>query len=141
MKFTIETKQLKERGYIFQKLFARNYKTYRKAIKEYTIWLWVLEHSIEIKDWHEHTEAVLNFFKNNIEENQRRLEGTTYSKDYMRLRLNRKTGEVIFKDFEMLQFEDTEAYDTKWTDWEDIILGINTFQEVVKEVNILTGQK
>ncbi len=137
MKFTIEITELKKRGYTFQKLYASNYKSYRKKIGDYKIWLWVIERELEIDDWHQHTDNIIKFFKKH---DKKRAILIGMGK-YMQLKVNRKTSEVLLKEPDALEYTNYEAYIKKWEDWTNVVIHIESFREVVKEVNILTGQK
>ncbi len=88
--YTIAEKELKGMGYIFQKLYAADYKTYRLEIEKwsYTIWLFVMGKSIEVNDWYSNTYNVLEFYKANRDDKN------FSDKEYIRIYLNRKTGDV-----------------------------------------------
>lgn len=59
MKFTGKFKDLSRKGFVFQKLYARNFKSYRKRSENYCIWIWVRDREIEVDDWYNCTEGVL----------------------------------------------------------------------------------
>jgi hypothetical protein len=66
MKFTGTFKNLKNHGYTFQKLYAANYKCYRKKINEYDSTLWIFVGnggSIEFEDWYGNTERLIELIK------------------------------------------------------------------------------
>lgn len=135
MKFTVEIKELKERGYTFQKLYASDHKSYRKKIGDYTIWLWVMERELEIDCWYQHTDNIVKFFKKH-DNKKTALSGMD---KYMQLKVNQKTSEVLLKEPDALEY--TDAYVKKWENWKNVVIHIESFREVIKEVNILTGQK
>lgn len=91
LQYTIQEKELKGMGYIFQKLYAADYKTYRLEVEKwsYTIWLWVSGKSIEVNDWYSFTHKVLEFYKANRDSEK------FLNKDYIKIALNRETGDII----------------------------------------------
>ncbi len=129
------TSKLKARGYTFQKLYAADYKTYRKKFnRDMTIWLWVKGSLIEINDWHEHTGAIIDFYKTNC----RNLDG-----EYVIIFVNRKTSEIIIRDKDMAVEAalDYEAYIKRWEDWRSIFISFKQMSEIIKELEFLTSQQ
>ena len=53
-------KDLIPKGWIFQKLYARNYRTYRKEFIGDTLWLWQKDRNLEINDFYSHSAWLLN---------------------------------------------------------------------------------
>lgn len=51
IKYIGDFKDLIPKDWIFQKLYARNYRTYRKEFIEDTIWIWQKQRVIEINDF------------------------------------------------------------------------------------------
>ncbi len=88
LQYTIQEKELKGMGYIFNN---KNYKTYRLEVEQwsYTILLYVMGKMIIVNDWHQHTYNVLEFYKAN-----RDSEKFTDEK-YIRISLNRDTGDIF----------------------------------------------
>jgi hypothetical protein len=94
MKYTIKEREFKGLGYTFQKLYARDYKCYWKSFDGISIWCWVKGKEIQVSDWYEHTEMIINFL--------RETKGKEDS-PYFKFLLNRDTKEVfsfwpMFKD-------------------------------------------
>lgn len=49
-------KDLIPKGFIFQKLYAKNYRTYRKEFKnDNTLWIWQKDRNVEINDFYSHS--------------------------------------------------------------------------------------
>ena len=65
LKFTGEFKSLKKQGYEHLKLFANNYKVYRKKLKKsFDIWVWVAQGGyIEINDLYSNTKNFIEAVK------------------------------------------------------------------------------
>ena len=59
MKFTGKFTDLIPKGFIFQKLYARNFKSYRKQLEDHRIWIWVRGREIEVDDWYNCTGGVI----------------------------------------------------------------------------------
>jgi len=153
LKFTIEVSKLKEMGYTFQKLYAANYKTYRKKIGDHTIWLWEKGRTLEINDWHQHTGNIIEFYKNNLEKHIFDNKDLPKPSPYMKLRVKEDTSEVIFKDMDEYyqslsdftkekdkekQKKLIEDYETKYDDYRNVVLYIPSFQAILDEVKVLT---
>jgi hypothetical protein len=111
MKFTGEFKSLCKKGYTFQKLYANNYKCYhKKHIKEgLHFWIWVADGGyIELNDWYNHTEAIVNLIKS-IDWSKQELQKSIFG-DYKRVYIrfnhnNSKAGyEIADKGFDIEQF-------------------------------------
>ncbi len=49
--------------------------------------------------------------------------------------------EVVFKEFDMLEINDVAAYYKKWKGWKQIGLHVESFKEVIKEVEFLTKKR
>lgn len=91
LQYTIKEKELKPMGYIYQKLYADDRKSYRLEIEKwsYTIWLWVIGKSIQVNDWYDNTHAIIVFYNGN------RNNEIFLDKDYVDIALNRNTSEII----------------------------------------------
>jgi hypothetical protein len=141
--FSVNVKLLIPRGYTFQKLYASNYKTYRKKFRSFTIWLWVKGKTIEINDWYTYTNNVIECYKNNYE--QWKLENSKLSspRSVMVLHANHSTGEVKLKDYSQYYEaflgdpKKVDEYYKKYEDWSEIILSPNSFNEVLEEIDFL----
>lgn len=136
--YSIPEKEFKKRGYTFQKLYAANYKTYRKTLEGYKIWIWVKDKMIEINDWHEHTSKVIDFY---LKYRDYTPEELTKS-DYLKLQLNHKTGHIQLFDYE----EYFKVFETgSWDNWiakdydsySTIVLSKNNFQLIIDEIKTL----
>lgn len=139
MKITIPLSELKSRGYIFQKLYARNHKTYRKKFKSgWTIWIWVANKGVEINDYYEHTEPIINYWKNNVDRFRDKYKGTTSvtggERCGMFLELNRTTGEIRERNY--LKYLE-ESCDDSYP-FTELILTTDSFEEIVNEIDYLT---
>ncbi len=151
LKFTIDIKKLKGLGYTFQKLYARNYKTYRKDIGKggRTIWLWVLERRIEIDDWFSDTGAILEFYKKNRNHPEfDRLNKAGEKWNYYKIRLCNSTGEIIEYDnkeyYQELSSKDDksiEKYFEKYKDYREIVFYKPTMEFLLKEIEVLTNNQ
>lgn len=131
MQFTTPIPDLKDRGYIYQKLYAAEYKTYRKEFgehKEYTIWLYVQGKTIEINDWYSSTEAIINVYKANSKE---------HKKEYCILELNKTTQEVRLRDKKKYYKGIMKGDYSYMEGWREIIIYIPYFKEVLKEIEFL----
>ncbi len=154
LQFTIATGKLQEMGYTFQKLYARDYKTYRKKINDWTIWLWVQERRLEIDDWFHYTGPIIDFYKKNLEANQelpymkevKRRRPESIAHEYMKLFVHEETCEVIFYDMdgymEAMSQKDfmkaSEAFEKKYEGYRKIVIHIPTFNNVLAEIETLT---
>ena len=103
MHFTIPAAELKQQGYTFQKLFARNYICYHKELgAEFSIWCWKARHEIEVGDFGGHSKAVVEFLMKHIPDVDVE-EGSYSMRGYVKIAINRDTGEVSIakrtKDF------------------------------------------
>ena len=145
MKFTAPIKELKPRGYTFQKLYAADYVTYRKEFGKhgsYKIWLWKKGRQLEINDWYGSTGDVIECYKNNIE--QWKIDNSKLSVPMsgMSLNLNNKTGEVTLRDMEeylkMFMSKDEKIVKEWYDTYREVIIHIDLFEEVLKEVEYLT---
>jgi hypothetical protein len=149
LKYSIPESKLKGMGYIFQKLYARDYKTYRKKVGHYTIWLWVKEHRLEVNDWFDSTIDVINFFKENQNDPIFEKESFLGGKRSMKILLNRDTKHIIkfesihqeyidaFNSFQTPDETIWEEYNKKYEDYSEIFLGKDTMEELIKEIDIL----
>lgn len=139
LKLTADVNLLKERGYTFQKLFASNYKTYRKKIRDYTIWVWVKNSGVEIEDWYENTTAIVKFFKENYDKSIKENSQLPRPRSCMLLQLNRRTNELRERDMKKyFQQLVSQKFDEDEDDWREINLTYDGFLEVVKEYEFLT---
>lgn len=151
--FNINVSKLKGMGYTFQKLYAADYKTYRKKIGDYTIWLWVKGRLIEVDDWHQHTNSIIEFYKNNLEKHISDNKDLPKPSDFMRLRIHEETSEVIFKDMQeyyqhLMDFgkktsekdkiKTIEDYETKYENYRNVVIYIPKFQTIINEIDLLT---
>lgn len=140
MNYSISESKFKTLGYTFQKLYAMEYKTYRKEVNKcYTIWCWVKGKKIEINDFFGYTENVIDYFLNNQDKKK-------YSKIfeyyYMSLFLNCKTGEIIDKSSAMNSVI-THGNIDSWfkskyqtdNNWREIYLPLKEFKETIEEIN------
>ena len=148
MKYNIAESKLKNLGYTFQKLYAANYKTYRKEINGYKLWLWSKNKQIEINDWYGHTEAILNFYKANINDPGFDI----YSKlkeslrGYIVVQMNPKNGFVQLRDqetyFKALMSHDWDEWDEKYDGWyNEIVLSRDGMNAIINEIKILQGDE
>ncbi len=137
MNYTINESEFKPLGYTFQKLYAMEYKTYRKEVNScYTIWCWVKGKAIEINDFYGNTEKVIDYFLNNQDKAKY---SKTFDYEYMPIYLNHKTGEIIDKSSAMKSIGDLDAwFDSKYitdNDWRDVCLPVKKFKEVIEEIS------
>lgn len=146
---------LKNMGYTYQELYARNYKTYRKKINDYTLWLWAKGKRLEVDDWFHHTGKIIEFFKNNLGansnlpkmKNAKKRNPETAVVEYMTLHVHKKENTVQFYDDDgymtallSKSFEvDFPKFEEKYKDYRKIVIHIPTFMDVLKEVDILTN--
>lgn len=145
MKFTTPIKELKPRGYTFQKLYASEYITYRKEFGEhndYQILLWKKDSQLEIDDWFGSTENIINCYKDNLEQWKIDNAKLPRPRSCMTLNLNRKTGVATLRDMKeyygMIMSDDAKIQE-KWYDtYREVVLHIELFDEVIKEVEYLT---
>lgn len=146
LNFSINVKELKPRGYIFQKLYAADYKSYRKEIEGYTLWLWVKSKTIEINDWYSYTKNIIEFYKENFE--QWAIENSKLPKPRfaMVLHANHSTGEIKLKDFNEYykvllskNESDFDLYHEKYDHWREIVLIPKLFDVIIKEIDFLTN--
>jgi len=125
--YTIKERHFKGLGFVFQKLYASNYKSYRKKIGPYTIWCWVAGKTIEINDWGMYTDNVLSFYKDN--------KHTTPPN--WNIQLNTENGEVRFTDileyYEQLHLNNM-AY---FAEWQQIYLLTDHIDNLLYEVSNL----
>ena len=89
LKFTGDFTKLKEMGYEFIKLYARNYKVYNKKMpKSFDIWVWVGNGGyIEINDLYSNTKSFVEALKTidwETIENRESVFGGNYKRIYIR---------------------------------------------------------
>lgn len=147
MEFTTPIKELIPRGYTFQKLYAADYKTYRKEIgeyNEYVIWLWQKDRQLEINDWYNRTGNVIKCYKDNLEQWKIDNAKLPRPRSCMSLNLNNQTGEVTLRNmkeyYEMVMSKDDKLQNKWYKTYREVVLHIELFDEVIKEVNFLTKQ-
>lgn len=146
LRYTIKEKSLKDLGYTFQKLYARNYKTYRKEFKNNrTIWLWVKDKRLEVDDWFDHTGNILQFYKDHINSPEfNRINPTGKASEYAKIRLNTKTGEIIHFNYEeyyevlMSNLDIFDDYDKKYEDFREIVFYKPFMPTLLAEIDFLT---
>ncbi len=144
LKFTIPLKELKGRGYTFQKLFAADYKSYRIKIDDHTIWLWEKGRLLEINDWHQHTGNIIEFYKNNLDKHTELNSKLPKPSQRMVLRINEETSEVSFKDMEEYfnlirnNYVDEEVYEKKYEGFREVVIYIPSFHLILNEISVLT---
>ncbi len=144
MQFTTPVKELKPRGYTFQKLYASDYITYRKEFGEYTsytIWLWKKGRELEINSWYGYTENIVNFYRDNLEAYKEKNKTMTKPLDYMVLELHRDTGEVRLRNTDRyidVKFGNDEDAKQEYSRWREVFLDFDLFDQVIKEVKYLT---
>jgi hypothetical protein len=152
LNFTTRVKDLKSIGYKYQELYARNYKTYRKEIAGFTFWLWVKGKTIEINDWYSYTANIIKFYKENIEQWKIDNSKLPRPRSHFKLYANHNTGEI--KEFDYNEYYNAiklldenrkdgekDGYDEyldKYKNWREIVLHIESFEEVLKEIEFLT---
>ncbi len=127
-------------GYIFQKLFGDDRKSYRLEIEKYhyTIWLWVIGKTIHVNDWYDHTYDVIEFYKANKDDS------IFSDKNYIRIALNRQTGEVFlnnrWEEFDRLMKSSDEnvlKLKDKYKDTSEIYLYKDKMDKVIIELEKL----
>lgn len=142
--FTVNVKELKNRGYTFQKLYAAEYKTYRKKINDYTIWLWVKGKEIEIEDWFSLTGPIIDFIKKHYDEWKVENDKLPSPSEVITLHIERDTGEIKFKDYDeyyKAMFGDdveSDIYRKKYDRWREYDIHYETFKDVLTEIDWLT---
>jgi hypothetical protein len=142
--YTINEGKLKSMGYTFQKLYAANYKSYRKEIGHTKVWLWSKGKTIEINDWHQHTANIIEFYKENLEAHKERESLMPKPSDYMVLRVKEDDSSVIFKDkieyYNVIGKSDAEqdAYFNKYENYREVVIYMPNFQDILDEIEILT---
>ncbi len=148
LNFNIDVKKLIPIGYIHQKLYARNYKTYRKKIECHTIWLWIKGKTIEVDDWYSYTNNVIEFYKNNFDKWKKENKKLARPRHAMILHANHSTGEIKLKDFDEYyksMFSENnkiiDDYYKKYKNWREIILIPKLFDKVISEIDYLTTKK
>lgn len=144
--YTVDVKEFKERGYAFQKLYARNYKSYNKKINGWDIWVFQKGKELYIKDWFETTAATIEFWKANVEQirkdnvNRPTMSGSPYN--YMPCEIHEVTNEIRLrgKEYYTWLIEQGERTDGKYEEypWSERILTTESFQAVVDEIEYLT---
>ena len=155
--YTVDIKELKPRGYTFQKLYAAEYKTYRKKINNYTIWLWVKGKGIEIDDWYSLTGPIINFIKEHYDEWKIENDKLPKPREVITLHIEQDTGEIKFKDYKEYYTAmvgdgsfwksenknkgippELEAYYKKYDRWREYNIHYETFKDVLVEIDYLT---
>lgn len=136
MKFNRTAKELRDRGYRFQKLYGMNYKCYHKVINSHHVWCWVRGNVIEIDDWYGHTGNVAEFIDQN-----RDLGGA-----YLRIWYDLTTGELLVRD--MLEYYEAladrnlvEAYHEKYKEYREIAIHLTSWDAIKEELNWLTNKE
>lgn len=145
LKWNYPSRLLKTRGYTFQKLYARNHKTYRKKIGDFTIWLWETEKSLEVDDWHGNTGNIIEFFKNN---KQHFKKSQMFDFSSLKIQYNLETAEVQLFDYEeyykIFQKENKstdncwDEWEEKYKDWRTLVIS-DKFERVIEEIEILSN--
>lgn len=93
-KYTGRYKDLMPAGYKFQKLYARNYRTYRfQCSINDSIWIFQKGNDIEILDFY----AKSGFLVQSFVKNRDRL-SELYEDDFLRVRMDTKTGKLRHYD-------------------------------------------
>lgn len=141
--YKIKESKLKGMGYTFQKLYARNYKTYRKIVGDNTLWLWSKGKTIELDDLYHLTGEVINFVKENI---------NNYfyqEKEYIKISINTSTNEIkivpllqkVFKDNPLISKEEQwSLFEHQLNEEQEIKYKVfykKSFQEVLQEIEKL----
>jgi hypothetical protein len=91
LKFTGKFNQLKELGYTFMKLYARDYKVYsKKMLKTFDIWVWVANGGyIEVDDLYSNTNNFVTAIKSidwaSVQQRDSVIMGGQYKRMYIRL--------------------------------------------------------
>lgn len=143
---------LKPNGYTFQKLYAANYRTYRKQIDAYTIWLWSKGKSIEINDWHGFTGIILDFYKANRNHPEfDKFDMWGEKRDYIKVQCSRDERQIVqlFDNDEYRKVFRHEDINHAWDEWNakygnwsnEIILRRNVLDKVLKEIEWLQSEK
>jgi hypothetical protein len=135
--YTISEKELSERGYTFQKLFARNHKTYRKEIAGFTVWVWVKNKMVEINEWFHYTGNIVKYFTENVAAHE------AYSRsNYMVVMVNRDTCEISLSREVKAKYNistDNDWYEhEQYDNYREVVLHIPNFKKVIEEFNYLT---
>lgn len=148
LNYTVKDSELKAMGYKFQKLYANNYKSYRKEISGHTIWLWSKGKTIEIDNWHQNTKAIIEFYKAN--KNSPLFDEVGYKgqvKDYIKVQMNPDNGFIQLFDFkEYFKVFSKKNVETAWDDWNkkyegwqnEILIFRDKFELILKEIELLT---
>lgn len=95
-----------------------------------TIWLWVMDSLLEIDDWHQHTGAIVEFYKTN----RLKLSG-----EHTRIFVKNDTSEIVIQNIEMKmqEFKDYDGYAKRWEDWRSIFLSFKQMDELLTEIEFL----
>lgn len=149
LKYTLSDKELKNRGYTFQKLYAANYITHRKDIPDetgYTVWCWSKGKNIEVEDWYDSTGNILKFFKDNYDEWKEFNDKLPRPSEYMKLRKHKKTHDIISIDLKeyyssMVSNTKQDEYLEKYKDYSKITLYVEDTFKLIEEIEILMGKK
>lgn len=91
LQFTGDFNKLKDDGYEFMKLYANNYKVYKKQIpRSFSIWVWVANGGyIEIDDIYSNTKAVVEAMRSINWDNDPEVKTSEMFKErYVRIRFN-----------------------------------------------------
>lgn len=144
--YKVSVQELRERGYTFQKLHARNYKCYWKEIHPgYTIWCWVSGKEVEIKDFYCMSKTVLDYFLKHKDNGSMWGKGVMFPDlKYLPARLNRETGEILTRD-EILKIVKPKTYEEELNceyhtnrDWQELVFHFDTWVMIADEIKFLT---
>jgi len=138
LNYVIDEDYFKSNGYRYQELFASDVPYYHKVVGERTIWCRVEDKMVFIEDWYDFlTPTILNYFVK-----YRNSEDVKYSKtfDYhfLSLRLNRETGEIVNKTYDMVMNDDSIYNNRPWT---ELVLPIEETNKILDEINRITNNK
>jgi len=147
--YKVSVQELRERGYTFQKLFARNYKCYWKDLEAtHSIWCWVAGKTIEIKDLYCRSKLVLDYFLRHKDNESMWFKGAMFPDyKYLHTRFNRKTGEIITRE-EIIEKVKPKTYEEMFNavhkpvkDWEELVFHYDIWLGIADEVKFLTKSK
>lgn len=138
LKFNIDTKKLKGMGYTFQKLYARNYKTYSKKVGCYKVWIWVKDKSIEVTQFQYNDKNIIAFYEANANSPLFNEISVVFKepKNYIVVLSNGETGEVKLKDYSKKALELLQEDHL----WSEIILHKEDMDMLLQEIKMLQSK-